>query len=267
MNLIQKHMNIKQIAKKLPIVPSIYRFIRAKHIAYRLKRETTEEIFTNIFTKNGWVGKESVSGPGSDSSQVQVIIKEIPVLINRLGIKTVLDVPCGDFNWMKQTNLNGIDYIGADIVGDLIKRNEKLYARVGIEFQKIDLIRDVLPTVDLIICRDCLVHLSYNDIVLVLKNVCESHSSYLLTTTFTEKTNNHDILTGMWRPLNLNKSPFNLPHPIEIIIEGCTEVNGAYRDKSLGLWKISDIREHMKNIGEAVNGQTVTGFTIKHGGE
>lgn len=41
--------------------------------------------------------------------------------------------------------------------------------------------------------------------------------------------------------------PFMLPNPLELIIEGCTEDNGAYEDKSLGLWKIADIRESLKN--------------------
>ncbi|MBL0029993.1 MAG: hypothetical protein IPO95_13365 [Rhodanobacteraceae bacterium] len=45
-----------------------------------------------------------------------------------------------------------------------------------------------------------------------------------------------------FRPLNLQKPPFNLPKPFEIISEACTENGGGFADKSLGLWRIADIR-------------------------
>jgi hypothetical protein len=38
----------------------------------------------------------------------------------------LLDIPCGDFNWMKLLNL-GVDYIGADIVGELIAENRRRF--------------------------------------------------------------------------------------------------------------------------------------------
>jgi hypothetical protein len=52
---------------------------------------------------------------------------------------------------------------------------------------------------------------------------------------------NLDITTGDWRIINLEKAPFNLPEPIKIINEKCTEANGSYADKSLGLWKLQQL--------------------------
>jgi hypothetical protein len=49
------------------------------------------------------------------------------------------------------------------------------------------------------------------------------------------------MATGEWQPLNLEQEPFCLPPPIKLIAEGCTEVDGQYSDKSLGLWKVSDL--------------------------
>ena len=66
-------------------------------------------------------------------------------------------------------------------------------------------------------------------------------SQYLLTTSFTDRQDNKDIITGEWRPLNLQIAPFSLPKPIRIINEKCTQKKSSYADKSLGLWKISDI--------------------------
>lgn len=208
--------------------------------------EETEQVFTDIYKKNGFNGKDSVSGPGSDVYQTRVIVKELPVLFGDFGVLAMLDIPCGDFHWMQSVDLIDIDYTGADIVNDLIENNTEQYARDGLRFQKLDLLKDRLPKVDLIFTRDCLVHLSFEDIFRALDNICNSQSEYLLTTTFTGRIDNHDIKTGQWRPLNLELSPFFLPKPLKIINESCTENDGIYSDKTLGLWKIADIRESLR---------------------
>lgn len=52
---------------------------------------------------------------------------------------------------------------------------------------------------------------------------------------------NSDTTIGSWRPLNLTKPPFNLPTPCFTINENCTEDNGKYKDKSMCVWKISEL--------------------------
>lgn len=205
-----------------------------------------EQIFTNIYKNNGFNGKESISGPGSDTYQTRIIIKKIPLLFKDYNISTMLDIPCGDFYWMKEVDLKDVEYIGADIVDELIKKNNDKFKKNNLHFKKLDLLKDNLPNVDLIFTRDCLVHLSFEDIFQALTNICNSNSKYLLTTHFTERPSNNDIKTGQWRTLNLEIEPFFLPKPIKIINEGCTENEGIYSDKSLGFWKISDIRKSLK---------------------
>jgi len=100
-----------------------------------------------------------------------------------------------------------------------------------------------LPKVDLIFVRDCLVHLSYDDIFKALDNICKSDSQYLLATTFTERTRNNNIATGQWRTLNLQIPPFDLPEPQIILNEGHPEKE--WRDKSLGLWEVADIENSL----------------------
>jgi len=207
--------------------------------------KSTEEVFTEIYRGNKWRGQDSVSGSGSDSDQTRVISCELPPLLDEFKVSTMLDIPCGDFHWMNGVNLEGTDYTGADIVGEIIEQNREKYHRDSVRFLILDLIRDGLPKVDLVLCRDCLVHFSFKDIRLALRNICDSQSQLLLTTTFAEGEDNYDIATGRWRALNLEAAPFGLPKPLKTVSEECTEKDGVYRDKSLALWRIEDIRRSL----------------------
>jgi hypothetical protein len=120
-----------------------------------------ETIFNNIYKNNAWNSKESVSGSGSTLNQTKKIRKVLPKLIQDFKINSILDIPCGDFNWMKEISLN-IKYIGADIV-DTLTQNNKKYENNLTHFLTLDATLDRLPKTDLIICRDCLVHFSFKD--------------------------------------------------------------------------------------------------------
>lgn len=200
-----------------------------------------KQIFTEYFNNNSWKGKESVSGPGSDYEQVKYLIPELEILLEDLKIKSMLDAPCGDFNWMRKIDLSSINYIGADIVEGVIDRNNKKYKSKNIKFTTMDIVTDTLPCVDLIMVRDCFVHLPNEDIIQSLNNIKNSGSKYLLTTNFFWKhfPNNKNISVGGWRRIDFTQKPFNFPYPDRIIIEG--NIQSYDRDKSLALWKIKDI--------------------------
>ena len=200
-----------------------------------------EERFNYIHNSNFWVGQSSVSGEGSDEAQTEEIRANLPKIILEYKIQIMLDLPCGDFNWMKNIELNLLEYIGADIVQEIIHLNNEKYSNDKRRFINLDIIKDNLPKADLIFCRDCLVHLSNDNVLKSIENIKRSNSKYLLTTTFTECEINEDIVTGDWRIINLIKEPLNFPNPILLINENCTEGNGTYSDKSLGLWRISDL--------------------------
>ncbi len=199
-----------------------------------------EFTFTRVYHTHRFGGKISASGPGSDLTQTEAIRQALPVLIKELGVQTVLDAPCGDFYWMRDTHLNIEKYTGIDIVAAIIKKNQRLYGAGGVEFKRMNLVKGRLPHAELILCRDCLVHFSFKDVFAALENFKRSGAKYLLTTTFIRH-DNEDIITGGWQPLNLQKPPFNFPQPIRIINEGCSEEADKYKDKCLGLWMIRDI--------------------------
>ena len=59
-------------------------------------------------------------------------------------IKSILDIPCGDFNWFQKINLNKLRYIGADIVKEIVKSNLKKYKTDNINFLELDVVNDDL---------------------------------------------------------------------------------------------------------------------------
>jgi hypothetical protein len=114
----------------------------------------------------------------------------------------------------------------------------------------VDVINGPLPEADVILCRDCLVHFSFANILAAFRTIKASGAEYLLTTTFPSREANKDIVDGDWRPLNLEASPFLLPPPIELIVEGCTEEGGAYADKALAVWRTSDLPTKLGPVNE-----------------
>lgn len=199
------------------------------------------ERFSHIYKSDLWSGKDSVSGAGASRDQTRVLEAELPRLLRHLEVDILLDVPCGDFGWMQHVDLPVKEYIGGDIVQELMASNQERYGRDDRRFVPLDLTSDPLPPAGLLLCRDALVHLSVEDIFAALRNVKESHITYFLTTTFPDHEKNVDIRSGDWRLLNLEKPPFEFPEPLLLINERCTEGAGAYEDKSLGLWRVTDI--------------------------
>ena len=215
----------------------VYRMLQRRSGQRLAKRfATAEDRFKHIYETNHWDEAESVSGPGSTLEETEPIRRELSALLAELGASSLLDLPCGDFHWMQHTDLCGVRYIGGDLVGDLIERNRAEYARDGVEFQKLDLVNDTLPAVDVILCRDCLVHLSFADAQAALSNIARSGAGWLLATSFPSVTRNDDIVTGQWRPINLTLPPFNLPEPEQVIGEMCNE--SEFADKNLSLWPV-----------------------------
>jgi len=142
---------------------------------------------------------------------------------------------------MKEIDLPVDKYIGIDIVKDIIVCNKVTYSNPSREFLELNIIEDELSGADLILCRDCFVHLSFANCQKILKNFRNSGSKYLLTTTFTDRSHNDGLGKVFWRTINLELPTFNFPKPISIINEDCTEYDGNYTDKSLGLWLLKDI--------------------------
>jgi hypothetical protein len=228
--------NQKQNRADLPFDTSFFTKEKINNKIY-----TPQETFEMIYKTNHWKDDVSVSGNGSNDIQTRTIREVLPELLKQYAIKTILDLPCGDFNWLSSVLLGVDKYIGGDIVKEIIEKNNSFYKNDQREFKVINLISDNLPSAEIIFCRDCFVHFSNDDIVNSIRNIQRSGIKYILTTTFTNCIQNDDIVTGDWRIINLEMPPFCFPKPLTIINENCTEGNGSYSDKSLGLWLVQQI--------------------------
>jgi len=204
------------------------------------KSRLTHRVFTRIYVKRRWVSGGTLSGAGSTLPETEVVRTELPSLLRTLEVRSMLDIPCGDFNWMRELELS-VRYTGADIVAPLIKKNQRLFAGPHRQFFVADVIRHKLPEVDLVLCRDCLVHLSNEDAIKAVRNIKRSGAKYLLVTTYPMRKENVDILTGEWRALNLELAPYHFPPPLRVINENSRADDGKWGDKSLGLWRIVDL--------------------------
>lgn len=199
-----------------------------------------QRIFTHISKTNLWQSVESASGRGSELACTEAIRTVLPGLLQELNITSILDAPCGDFNWMRFVPLSGIHYTGVDVVADIIEHNQQKYGTDTCQFMTADITRASLPNVDLIICRDCLVHLPFSEGSRALQQFQRSGSTYLLATTYPKTTVNSDKPAGSWRSLNLRLPPFNFPEPLKLFSDPSDDT-GANPDKSIGLWRLADI--------------------------
>jgi SAM-dependent methyltransferase len=194
--------------------------------------------FTTIYETHYWVDDESRSGGGSNLYATEKIRHAIPGLFLKYGVRSVLDIPCGDFVWFKEMSLDLDSYVGGDIVRPLIESVAERYTAATRSFRVMDITKDALPDCDLILVRDCFIHLSYEAIFVALKNILQSNIQYLLTTHYSDTPTNVDIDIGSFHAINLCAPPFNFPQALELINDSA---KGAM-PRQLGLWRLNDLR-------------------------
>lgn len=204
-----------------------------------------KQIFEEIIKTHYW--NDHVCGSGSTMQYTAVIRQNLKGFLEKHGISSMFDAPCGDYSWMSQTDLpENFKYIGGDIVQDLITNNQTLYPNT--EFCLVDISQDALPDVDLLFCRDCLIHFSFRDKIKTFKNIINSNIKYvMLTNYFTECSNNNDISTGSFHSVDFTQAPFNFEAPIDSILDWVPGTTVGDAKKSMSLWHRSTIEKFLIN--------------------
>jgi hypothetical protein len=168
---------------------------------------------------------ESFSGGGSNRGfQTEVSMAILKRVISEHNITTMIDVPCGDANWIfdsLETDSMPL-YVGLDIVGSLIEFNQKRFAfhsnkrfywwdGINCAFPKQTLHNDVLQPFELIHSRDVIQHLPLKDGLRFVCNVFLSGARWFVTTTHKFGSNRDIQKHGKYYANNLHAAPFNLP--------------------------------------------------------
>lgn len=198
------------------------------------------DVFTAIYKSDAWIeheGQESLSGPGSSQAATQKIMGELSLLLQSLDCKLLVDIGCGDFNWMQFVD-GDWDYIGIDVVNHIIDKNIAIYGSDRRNFINVDATMETIPPGDVILCREVLFHLSFYDICNLIANIKRTEATYFITTTDEGIWFNSDILSGDFRQLNLSMSPFRFQKYLKRIDD-----NNRLPSQYLGVWKIKEIPE------------------------
>ena len=199
----------------------------------RIKR-----VFSEIYDHGYWEQGGSKSGCGSSLRQTETLRKELPEFLQRYAVKKLLDLPCGDFNWIHNMDLKGISYTGGDVVPNIIRDNEK-FSNDDVKFVELDIVSSLLPAADCILVRDCFSHLTFEDIQAAIANIKSSNITFLLLTHYLDQNKNADISTGDFHRLNFELEPFSFPPPESYILEN--HPNPKHKDKVLALWKVKSL--------------------------
>ncbi|MEP0189425.1 MAG: class I SAM-dependent methyltransferase [Erythrobacter sp.] len=190
------------------------------------------EAFKIVHDKNLWKDPESLSGGGSTVAFTQSIRQGLSDWLNSNEIKSLVDLPCGDFNWMRLVDFPaGMEYIGIDIVEDLIAANLANHASDRHRFEVGDIIAGPVPKAEVYFCRDVFIHFPNSAVEKSIQNVKAAGAKYLIATTFPDVTEKTDTVFPNSRRQNM---ALFLGEPEELLDDN----DDGRTDKFMGVWKL-----------------------------
>lgn len=201
-------------------------------------KPSIETTMTEIYTRNLWGCPTTRSGPTATPERSMELAQNLPELFRSLGIQSMIDVGCGDFGWMSTVDLTGIEYLGVDIVTDLVDSLQQNYTKSNIKFQKMNVLEEPPESADLWFCRDFLNLLDFQQTAAFFSKYLESKSLYLaLTTVESNQQNSQDGYPGIQRMLDLFQEPFSAPEPKKVLYDG----EQWFRKRMLAVFSRDDV--------------------------
>jgi SAM-dependent methyltransferase len=162
-------------------------------------------VFGSIYERSIWGGG---SGAGSNIERTAAYAGLVQHLIAALGIRSVVDLGCGDWRFSRYLDLTGVRYLGVDVVPSVVESNKAQYAKEGVSFELADIASFELGACDLVLCKDVLQHLSNANVRSVFSRLPQARH-WLITNDFHPV--NEDCQNGDTRPLNPTVAPFFVP--------------------------------------------------------
>jgi len=206
-----------------------------------------QQAFQMIFEENRWGSSESRSGRGSTHAYTERLRALLERYLKTLNVEVFLDVPCGDFNWMKYAKWpHGTQYIGGDIVVRLVHDLQKKYGSDRYSFHTIDIVEGPLPNDDLWLYGDVLFYSPNEDVQRVFRNFVAAAVPYILTTTYDFFRKNDDVKASGFRFINLRLPPFMLPPPLSMV----PDFVAPEPPRCLGLWSREQVAGALGGAGQ-----------------
>jgi hypothetical protein len=167
--------------------------------------------------------RESASGPHGTNQATAPFREMLLATLRQHDIRTVLDLGCGDWNWMRQVGFphplgsteRTISYQGWDAHEGMMVRLNETYGGPHVSFHTKDITTEEYPRVDLIIARSVLFHIDAAIARRMVERV-RAASKFFLSNSFLNVRKNSNIKKYLpidgwgFYTINLNIAPFNL---------------------------------------------------------
>jgi SAM-dependent methyltransferase len=179
-----------------------------------LNKNDLTGVFNRVYIE-GWWGRDASNRGWSGTGSTLEITKEYRAFIEdfivRNRITSVVDAGCGDWNFSKDIDWHGAQYVGIDISTVVLERVKKKYENEHVTFWVGDATEE-LPAADLLICKDVLQHLPNRLIQKFIKNNLKKgkYRWAIITNDMDKKARNSDIPVGGYRGIDLSAPPFNV---------------------------------------------------------
>lgn len=154
---------------------------RLRHARAGNARRTAEDVFGAVYRTRTWgEGEAFDSGSGSRGEPAERYAALVRSLIGEFGVRSAVDVGCGDFRVAARFAGDLDDYLGVDVVRSVVTENRARHERPGVRFAPLDATRDELPAADLCLIRQVLQHLANDEIAAILAR-CRRYPLVVIT--------------------------------------------------------------------------------------
>ncbi len=165
---------VKRVASRLPAFTYLILAKLDDRVESMMNSDKpTDEVFGRIYRNNVWGGPkgEFFSGLGTrEPEAADSYIGSIRRLASSEGFvgRSFVDLGCGDFTIGMRLCQFSSEYVGIDIVSDLVSHLQTLHSSDRISFQHLDITSDPLPAVEVCFVRQVFQHLSNQQILMTL---------------------------------------------------------------------------------------------------
>jgi SAM-dependent methyltransferase len=168
------------------------------------------DAFRRIYASDHWKGG---SGEGSYVEATEAYRQILEAVLASRDIATVVDAGCGDWQFSRLVDWSGKDYVGVDIVPEVVAGDRESFGSEHVEFMVGDIRTAELPAADLLVCKDVLQHWDVPSVRAFLDRNLKGYRYALVTNDIASVHIGDDMLNaeipiGHWRPVDLERPPF-----------------------------------------------------------